>query len=396
MKDYLKINRITGKHLKSTTLGEEVDAFVPHPLPPQAPPLVIDQLADLNYQAEIALARLSGVSDLVPSVEWLLYSSIRKEALLTSQIEGTQATITDLFDKEAGLQVQNADDVEEVVNYIAAYRLVRNNLADPKGLPISIRLLCDAHQLLLNGVRGTGKQPGQFRRSQNWIGGTRPGNAVFIPPPANLVLPLMGDLEAFIHDQENGIVHSQPNKLPPLVMIALVHAQFETIHPFLDGNGRIGRLLISALLEDFGLMKQPLLYLSAYLKKHQFEYYRLLSGIRAEGDWEAWIRFFLEGIQVAANESRENIIQLSAVVNEDRRRVLEAQMTGTVAYRLFELLPMMPRFTVEGAREALGTTFPTANAAVKSLEELGLISEKTGNKKNRTYSYDRYIQILST
>jgi Fic family protein len=206
----------------------------------------------------------------------------------------------------------------------------------------------------------------------------------------------MGDLEAFIHDQENGIVHSQPNKLPPLVVIALVHAQFETIHPFLDGNGRIGRLLISALLEDFGLMKQPLLYLSAYLKKHQFEYYRLLSGIRGEGDWEAWIRFFLEGIQVAANESRENIIQLSTVVNEDRRRVLEAQMTGTVAYRLFELLLMMPRFTVEGAREALGTTFPTANAAVKSLEELGLISEKTGNKKNRTYSYDRYIQILST
>ena len=224
MQEYLKINRVTGKYIKSSTLGEEVNAFVPYPLPPKAPPLMIAQFADLNYQAEIALARLSGVSDLVPSVEWLLYSSVRKEALLTSQIEGTQATITDLFHNEAGLQVQNTDDVEEIVNYIAAYRLVRKNLADPKGLPISIRLLCKAHQLLLNGVRGAGKQPGQFRRSQNWIGGTRPRNTVFIPPPVNQVLPLMGDLEAFIHHRSSGIDQSDGKGLPPLVIIALVHA----------------------------------------------------------------------------------------------------------------------------------------------------------------------------
>jgi Fic family protein len=389
------MKRVTGTYVESSTLGEVVNAFVPHSLPPQKPALALEIYQDLNHKAEMALARLSGVSGLVPSVDWLLYSAIRKEALLTSQIEGTQATITDLFDDEAGLEVSNTDDVEEVTNYIAAYRLVRDNLRDPKGLPISVRLLCMAHKLLLNGVRGTGKQPGDLRCSQNWLGGTRPGNAVFVPAPADKVPSLMSDLEKFIHDQPRKVDEATGKGLPPLVGIALAHAQFETIHPFLDGNGRIGRLLISALLEDFGLLPEPLMYLSGYLKQHQTEYYRLLSAIRKEGDWESWVQFFLEGVQLAANQAQESIVKIASLVATDRRKLLESPKGGTPAYRLFEMLPMMPRFTVEGVRSALGTTFPTANAAVKALGELGLIKETTGNKKNRTFSYERYIQLLS-
>jgi Fic family protein len=315
--------------------------------------------------------------------------------LLTSQIEGTQATITDLFNDEAGLEVSNTEDVEEVTNYISAYRLVRDNLRNPKGLPISVRLLCKAHKLLLNGVRGTGKYPGALRRSQNWLGGTRPGNAVFVPPPADKVPTLMSDLEKFIHAQPRKSEDATGKGLPPLVGIALVHAQFETIHPFLDGNGRIGRLLISALLEELHLLPEPLMYLSGYLKRHQAEYYRLLSAVRNEGDWESWVEFFLEGVQVAANQAEENIVKIASLVASDRRKLLESPKGGAAAYRLFEMLPMMPRLTVERVKTALGTTFPTANAAVKTLEELGLITETTGNKKNRSFSYDRYIKLLS-
>jgi Fic family protein len=210
--------RSTGTYINSSTLGEVVQAFVPHPLPPRSPDLAAESFAALNHAAELALARLSGVSGLVPSVDWLLYSAIRKEALLTSQIEGTQATLTDLFDNEAGFAVSNTDDVEEVTNYLGAFRLVQDNLRAPGGLPISVRLLCDAHRLLLNGARGTGKQPGELRRSQNWIGGTRPGNAAFVPPPPEQVAALLADLERFIHEPA-----AQRATLPPLVKIALAH-----------------------------------------------------------------------------------------------------------------------------------------------------------------------------
>lgn len=391
------MKRVTGAYVESSTLGEVVKAFVPFPLPPQKPSLSLNDFYLLNHSAEMALARLSGVSGLVPSVDWLLYSAIRREALLTSQIEGTQATITDLFDDEAGFDVSNTDDVEEVTNYISAYRFVRNNLQNPKGLPISVRLLCKAHKLLLNGVRGTGKQPGALRRSQNWLGGTHPGNAVFVPPPANKVQDLMGDLEKFIHDQPRKgqfIIHEKAS-VPPLVAIALVHAQFETIHPFLDGNGRMGRLLISAMLEDLGLLPEPLMYLSGYLKQHQTEYYSLLSSIRKTGDWESWILFFLKGVEVSAKSAEENIVKLATLVATDRKRLLGTPNVGTASYRLFEMLPMMPRFTVERVRAALDTSFPTANAAVKTLEKLGLIVETTGNKVNRSFSYENYIQLLS-
>ena len=379
--------RITGSYTVTTTLGESVRAFVPRPLPPADPPLSSSDYFDLNRQAELALARLAGVSGLVPSVEWLLYSAIRKEALLTSQIEGTQATLTDLFDEEAGLKVSNADDVEEITNYLRAFRWVQVQLRDPQGLPISIRLLCEAHRLLLDGVRGAGKQPGELRRSQNWIGGTRPGNAAFVPPPPLEVADLLANLERF--------VHAADADLPPMVRVALIHAQFETIHPFLDGNGRIGRLLIAALFEHWGLLAEPLVYLSGYLKQHQAEYYRRLSAIRTDGDWEGWVAFFLEGVAGASADAERSIIDVASLITADRKRLLDSAKAGPISYRLFELLPMMPRFSVEHVRRRLETTFPTASAAVSLLEDLGVVVELTGQKKNRIYSYQAYVELLS-
>ena len=380
--------RSTGTTITSTTLGESVRAFVPHPLPPAGPPLAPESFAAANHAAEMALARLAGVAGLVPSVDWLLYSAIRKEALLTSQIEGTQATLTDLFDEEAGLKIHNADDVQEVTNYLRAFRYVQDTLRDPAGLPVSVRLLCETHRLLLDGVRGQNKQPGELRRSQNWIGGTRPGNAVFVPPPPERVPELLSDLERFIHATPEGA-------LPPLVRMALVHAQFETIHPFLDGNGRIGRLLIAVLLEHWGLLNEPLLYLSGYLKQHQAEYYRRLSAIRTEGDWEGWIAFFLEGVAAAATEAEQGIVAIASQVAADRRRLLAEPKATPASYRLFEMLPMMPRFSIERVRQALDTSFPTATAAVRILEMLGIVSELTGQKKNRSYSYQAYVELLT-
>lgn len=381
------MKRSTGTYATSTTLGEAIRAFVPHPLPPANPPLALASFADFNRQAELALARLSGVSGLVPSVDWLLYGAVRKEALLTSQIEGTHATLTDLFDEEAGFKVSNTDDVAEVTNYLRAFRLVQKQLRDPNGLPVSVRLLCDAHRLLLDGVRGAGKQPGELRHSQNWIGGTRPGNAVFVPPPPEHVPELLSSLERFIHEGTG--------ELPPLVKIALIHAQFETIHPFLDGNGRIGRLLIAALLEHWNLLAEPLMYLSGYLKQHQAEYYRRLSVIRTEGDWESWVSFFLEGVAVAAADAERSIIDIASLIAAGRRKLLQSPKASPASYRLFELLPMMPRFTVERARRQLETTFPTANAAVQVLEQLGVVVEVTGQKKNRSYSYQGYVDLLT-
>ena len=379
--------RKTGTYVISTTLGESVRAFVPNPLPPADPSLSSSVFFDLNRRAELALARLSGVSGLVPSVDWLLYSAIRKEALLTSQIEGTQATLNDLFDEEAGFKVSNTEDVEEVTNYLRAFRWVQQQLRDPKGLPISVRLLCDAHRRLLDGARGAGKQPGELRRSQNWIGGIRPGNAVFVPPPPERLADLLADIERFIHDSATD--------LPPMVKVALIHAQFETIHPFLDGNGRIGRLLITALFEHWEVLSEPLLYVSGYLKQHQVEYYQRLSAIRTDGDWESWVTFFLEGVITAASDAEKNIIDVASLVAADRKQLLHSPKASPISYRLFEMLPMMPRFTIEHVRKQLDTSFPTATAAVKLLEDLGIVTEMTGHKKNRSYSYQGYVELLS-
>jgi Fic family protein len=381
--------RVTGTYVTSTTLGESVRAFVPHALPPAAPVLDTSNYAELNRKAELSLARLQGVAGLVPSIDWLLYSAIRKEALLTSQIEGTQATLVDLFDHEAGLTVSNTDDVEEVSNYLRAFRWTQDTLRDPKGLPMSVRLLRQAHRLLMDGARGGGRQPGELRKSQNWIGGTRPGNAVFVPPPPEQVQALLADLERFIHQED------ARGTLPPLVRIGLIHVQFETIHPFLDGNGRIGRLLIAALMEQWGLLSQPLVYVSAYLKQHQTEYYQRLSAVRTEGDWEGWVAFFLEGVAQAADTAERSIVALASLIHTDRRRLLQAPKTTPASLRLFELLPLMPRFSIDQVCERLNTTFPTATAAVKILETLGIVAEQTGQKKNRHFSYQAYVELLS-
>ena len=381
------MQRITGTYLIGTTLGEPVRAFVPNALPPIEPDLDSGVWAGLNEAAMLALQRLSAVAGLVPSVDWLIYSAVRQEALLTSQIEGTQATLIDLFDEEAGLAISNTDDVEEVTNYLNAFQWVHSQLRSSHGLPISVRLLSEAHRRLLDGVRGAGKQPGEIRRSQNWIGGSRPGNAMFVPPPAEQVGSLLAELERFIH--------AETSDLPALVRLALVHAQFETIHPYLDGNGRIGRLLIAALLEHWQLLSEPLMYLSGYLKQHQAEYYRRLSAIRTDGDWEGWIRFFLEAVQNAAAKSERDVVALANLVANDRRRLLANTKSNAVSHRLFELLPTMPRLSVDRVCAVLQTTFPTANMAIKLLEELNILVEVTGQKKNRTFSYGAYIKLLS-
>lgn len=381
--------RVTGSYVTSTTLGESVRAFVPHALPPAAPVLDASSYVELNRTAELSLARLQGVAGLVPSIDWLLYSAIRKEALLTSQIEGTQATLIDLFDKEAGLTVSNTDDVEEVTNYLRAFRWTQDTLRDPNGLPISVRLMRQAHRLLMDGARGAVRQPGELRKSQNWIGGTRPGNAVFVPAPPEHVPALLADLERFIHQADTH------DTLPPLVRIGLVHVQFETIHPFLNGNGRIGRLLIAALMEQWGLLSQPLVYVSAYLKQHQSEYYQRLSAVRTDGDWEGWVAFFLEGVARAADTAERGIVALASLIYTDRRRLLQAPKITPASLRLFELLPLMPIFSIDQVCERLNTTFPTATAAVKTLEALGIVAEQTGQKKNRHFSYQAYVQLLS-
>ncbi|KQQ69923.1 cell filamentation protein Fic [Xanthomonas sp. Leaf131] len=380
------MTRVTGAYAVLKTHDETVRAFVPAPLPPAAPVLDPAAYLERNRLAEVALARLTGMAGLVASSEWLIYSAVRQEALLTSQLEGTQATLTDVFDDEAGLAVTNADDVEEVTNYLQAFKFVREQLHAPTGLPISLRLLTEAHRILLAGVRGAHKLPGSMRTSQNWIGGTRPGNAAFVPPPADRLAEVFGDLERFIHDP-------QPT-LPPLVRIALVHAQFETIHPFLDGNGRIGRLLIAALLEDWQLLSEPLLYVSGYLKANQNDYYRHLSAIRTHGDWEAWVGFFLEAVEASAEQAQRSIVAIAALIAVDRKRVLSTGSSTLQALRLFELLPTMPKLTVDRAQQALEVSYPTARAAVTTLQDIGVLVETTGRARGQSFSYQAYVNVL--
>lgn len=380
------MKRISGQFIKTTSYDETVSAFIPSSLPPSVPELDSASYLELNQKAEKSLARLAGMSGLVSSSEWLVYSAIRKEALLTSQLEGTQATLTDIFDEEAGLAVTNTEDVEEVTNYLQAYRFVHDELNSPSGLPVCVRLLKQAHQVLLSGVRGSVKQPGEVRGTQNWIGGTRPGNASYVPPPPDRVGDLLSELEQFIHQPEPS--------LPPLVRIALVHAQFETIHPFLDGNGRIGRLLIAMLLEEWQLLKEPLLYVSGYLKQHQRYYYQCLTDIRNEGNWEQWVSFFLEAVIYSADEAQQSIIRIATLFADDRKKVLSMSSTSVHTIRLFECLPTMPKLTVERAIELLGVTYPTANAAVKSLVEAGVLIETSGKARHRSYIYHRYVELL--
>jgi hypothetical protein len=326
---------------------------------------------------------------MVPSPQWFLYGFVRKEALVSSEIEGTQATLQDVVTFEATRQAERPDDVRDVCNYVAALTYARAELAKPSGLPLSSRLLCEAHKRLMRGVRGVrgaDKHPGEIRRSQNWIGGTRPGTARFVPPPPGDVLSLMAQLDAWMHSDDT---------LPPLVRAGLAHVQFETIHPFLDGNGRIGRLLVTLLLEHWGLLKTPMLYLSLALKRRQQEYYARLSGVRTEGDWEAWTVFFLECVREAADDGVRAAEAVFTVVGKDRARLISHDAVTVPAVRLLDLLPSHPVVTLPLAVELLKVTKPTAIKAIVALETTGILKETTGKRRDRVYAYQKYLDLLT-
>jgi Fic family protein len=380
------MKRTTGRYERTVAGSEEVSAFVPFPLPPGAPSLAIDAPTGERLRAaEQALARLDLASEMVPSVDWFLYAFVRKEAVISSQIEGTQATLIDLLTFEAAHEASPDADVEEVCNYLDALSYARDQLAKAEGLPLSMRLLNEAHRRLMHGARGADKQPGEVRRSQNWIGGSRPGNAVYVPPPPQTLPDLLGDLERYLHADDD---------MPLLVRVGLAHVQFETIHPYLDGNGRIGRLLIALLLEHWNLLRAPLLYLSLFFKRHRQEYYRRLDVVRTEGDWEAWTDFFLDGVATIADEAVASARELFGVVNADRGRVLAQDTTSVSAARLFELLPSHPIITVAAAMRLIDASKPTATRAIETLVAAGVLVETTGRRRDRSFAYQAYIDRL--
>jgi Fic family protein len=382
--------RTTGRFERTVVGGEKVAAFVPHALPPADPPVLVDAALSLRLRAaEQALVRLELTGEMVPSLDWFLYAFVRKEAVLSSQIEGTQATLVDLltFEAQGGAEQSAAPnaDVEEVCNYLDALAYARAQLDDPKGLPLSMRLLSETHQRLMRGVRGAEKLPGEVRGSQNWIGGSRPGNAAYVPPPPHALGEVLGAFEKYLHADD---------ALPPLVRAGLLHAQFETIHPYLDGNGRIGRMLVTLLLEHWKLLTKPLLYLSLFLKRHREHYYRRLNAVRVDGDWEGWLNFFLDGVATIADEAVASARELFALVAVDRTRVLAHEGMSVVGLRLFELLPRHPVVTVASVMKLVETTKPTAGRAIELLVAAGVLVETTGKKRDRSFMYRSYLDRL--
>lgn len=379
--------RQTGTYRFSVVGGEELRAFVPHPLPPAEPALQLDEATlRLLNEATGALSRLSLAAEMVASPDWFLYGFVRREAVITSEIEGTQATLQDVATFEATNEAARPDDVREVCNYVAAMAYARREIARPKGLPLSVRLLCGAHQRLMKGVRGADKQPGELRRSQNWIGGSRPGNARFVPPPPEMVPECLGDLERWLYATD---------PLPVLVRAGMAHVQFETIHPFLDGNGRIGRLLVVLLLEHWGLLRSPLLYLSVAFRRRQPEYYARLSAVRTAGDWEGWTTFFLECVLQAADDGVATALRLSALMGADRDRLMEQRGVTVSAMQLLEKLPVRPVVTLPLVVEMLGVSKPTASKAIGVLEAMGVLKETSGKQRDRVYAYQAYLDVLA-
>jgi Fic family protein len=374
-----------GRYESTSVGGETVRAFVPPPLPP-VPPIDVSGLLMPLQRAQVALGRLDGMASILPDTGLFLYMYVRKEALLSSQIEGTQSSLSDLllFEVEEAPGVP-LDDVAEVSCYVAALNRGLELLRG--GLPLSLRLIREIHAVLLSSGRGAGKQPGEFRSSQNWVGGPRPGLAAFVPPPPQHVMPALSDLERFIHA-------ATPN-VPMLIKAGLVHVQFETIHPFLDGNGRLGRLLVTFLLCAEGMLREPTLYLSLYLKTHRQAYYDLLQRVREQGDWEAWLRFFLDGVAETAEGATEAARQILALFAEDRARIEALGRGGGSALRMHDLLKARPLLSVAAATERLGLSHPTVGAAVARLVELGILREITGRQRGRVFAYGRYLDILS-
>ena len=378
---------VTGKYIETAVAGETVRAFIPDCLPPK---LTDGELASLQQplrDAAAPLDRLQLAGQMIPSLDWFVYSFVRKEALLTSEIEGTQATLIDFFSFEQVGQPGTSDvaDVEEVTNYVRAANYAFGEMVSDDGLPVSTRLLDECHRRLTQGLRGKNKQPGEIRRSQVWIGGTRPGNAAFVPPPADAVRDLLGDLETYIHGKD---------ELPPLLRVAAAHVQFETIHPYLDGNGRIGRLLIALLLAHWGILEFPLLYLSVYLKAHQPRYYDLLSRVRERGGWVDWFEFFLDGVQVIANDAADTATALFKQVDRDRQALLSNKSVTVTAIQLFETLPEHPVISMPLVTRLLSTSKPTAGKAINLLVEQGILKEIGDRKRDRIYKYDKYVRIL--
>ncbi len=332
------------------------------------------------------MARLEVAGTMVPDADWFLYGFVRKEAVITSQIEGTQATLQDVLTFEATKQSERPEDAQEVCNYIDALTYARGEMASPRGLPLTMRLLREAHKRLMRGVRGADKSPGEIRTSQNWIGGTRPGNAVYVPPPPDAVPEALSDLDRWMHGDDT---------LPPLVRAGLAHVQFESIHPFLDGNGRIGRLLVALLVEHWKLLSSPLLYLSLAFKRHQVEYYRRLTAVRTDGDWEGWTTYFLECVREAADDGVDTARSLFTLLNQDRQRLLRSKGVTIPAMRLFDALPKQPIITVAGIMRRLKTTKPTAAKAIAALEAAKILRETTGRQRDRVYAYQGYLRLLT-
>jgi len=377
---------LQGRYAPISTSGEMVQAFVPAPLPPVPPVAWTAELRTKFDQALLALGRLDGVTRLLPDTSLFLYTYVRKEAVLSSMIEGTQSSLSDLLlfelDQAPGAPL---DDVREVSNYVAALEHGRKRLGE--GFPLSLRLIREIHGVLLSKGRGSDRTPGEFRRTQNWIGGTRPGNAAFVPPPPDEVLECMGSLELFLHDQ--------PEPTPVLLKAALAHVQFETIHPFLDGNGRLGRLLITLLLCGDRVLREPMLYLSLYFKMHRQAYYEALNNVRVTGDWEAWLDFFAEAVIVTATQAVDAARQLLDLCEEDRRSIGGLGRAAASTVLVHQELLERPVVTSGWLVKKTGLTAHTVNRSLEHLVRLGVVRELTAKRRNRVFSYQRYLEILN-
>ena len=352
---------------------------------PPDPPLRLDALQHLLEQANQSLGRLDGLASVLPNLQLVLYTHVRKEAVLSSQIEGTQSSLSDLllFENHEAPGVPLAD-VQEVSNYVAA---LNHGLERLRGrFPLSLRLIREIHYVLLSAGRGSEKQPGEFRTSQNWIGGTRPGNAAFVPPPPELVLDSMGALERFLHEEHSDI--------PLLIMAGLAHVQFETIHPFLDGNGRLGRLLITFLLCAAGVLREPILYLSLYFKQHRSAYYDLLDRVRTKGDWETWLEFFLTGVRDTSEQAAAATRRILAVFEEHRGRIEGLGRPAASVLRVFEYMQRNPIVSIPSAAEKIGISAPTVAKSLEHMQQLGMLREITGRQRHRLFVYDAYLAIL--
>jgi Fic family protein len=361
-------------------------AFISNPLPPK-PEIIMDQeMWDLLSQADRALGRLDGATDALPNPDLFVFMYVRKEAVLSSQIEGTQASLIDVLEFESqALEPNNPQEVAEVVNYIAA---INYGLERLKSFPVSLRLIREIHKKLMQGVRGDERAPGEFRHTQNWIGGggCSLAEATYVPPPPYEMLQSLDNLEKFLHS---------PKPIPTLIKVGLAHAQFETIHPFLDGNGRTGRLLITFLLCEQNILQRPLLYISYYFKKYRSEYYDRLQAVRDSGNWEGWLKFFLRGVYEVAQEAAATARKIVNLKEEHRQLVLNTmgRKSGN-AIALLESLYFRPIFNVEHAEEITSLSYPNANALIKALSDIGLVEEITGQKRNRAFSYAPYLAVF--